>query len=267
MRIFLAEWRKLRRPTFLLGSIGSAVFVTGLVTSVIFLLVNSPGGNGERGRRITKEMLQMSDGLSIGFRGSNSLLGLIALATFASMMSQEYSFGTLRNLLVRQPRRVRLLLGKYFAMLSFALCLVLISAGTGIAGAYLLAGRVDVATTAWSTSDARTVLLQTIGNVLISTFGYGTIGMILGLFLRSPMASISAGTGFLLVVESILSLAWKPSAQWLPGNLLTIVASGGKNASLDIALNYSQALTRISIYLVVAALLATGVFKRRDVAN
>ena len=89
MRIFLAEWRKLRRPTFLFGSIGSAVFVTGLVTSVIFLLVNSPGGNGERGRRITKEMLQMSDGLSIGFRGSNSLLGLIALATFASMMSQE----------------------------------------------------------------------------------------------------------------------------------------------------------------------------------
>ena len=93
------------------------------------------------------------------------------------------------------------------------------------------------------------------------------IGMVLGLFLRSPMASISAGTGFLLVVESILSLAWKPSAQWLPGNLLTIVASGGKNANLDIALNYSQALTRISIYLVVAALLAVGVFKRRDVAN
>jgi ABC-2 type transport system permease protein len=254
MRIFLAEWRKLRRPTFLLGSIGSAVFVTGLVTSVIFLLVNSPGGNGERGRRITKEMLQMSDGLSIGFRGSNSLLGLIALATFASMMSQEYSLGTLRNLLVRQPRRIRLLLGKYFAMLSFALCLVLISAVTGITGAYLLAGRVDVSTIAWSTNDAR-------------TFGYGTIGMILGLFLRSPMASISTGTGFLLVVESILSLAWKPSAQWLPGNLLTIVASGGKNASLDIALNYSQALTRISIYLLVAALLAVGVFKRRDVAN
>ena len=126
MRIFLAEWRKLRRPTFFFGTMGSVVFVTGLVTSLLFLLIDAKTGNADRGNRITREMLELSDGFTIGFNSSNGLLGLVALSVFAAQTAQEYTYGTLRNLLVRQPRRIRLLIGKYFSMATFALVSVLI---------------------------------------------------------------------------------------------------------------------------------------------
>jgi hypothetical protein len=80
MRIFLAEWRKLKRPAFFFGTMGSVIFVTGLVTSLLFLLIDAKTGNADRGNRITREMLQLSDGFTIGFNSSNGLLGLVALS-------------------------------------------------------------------------------------------------------------------------------------------------------------------------------------------
>ena len=57
IRIIKAEWRKLRRPTLLLGTLGAVVFFSGLVSSLLFLLLDSPQGNGDRGVVITREML------------------------------------------------------------------------------------------------------------------------------------------------------------------------------------------------------------------
>ena len=179
MRIFLAEWRKLRRPTFFFGTMGSVVFVTGLVTSLLFLLIDAKTGNADRGNRITREMLQLSDGFTIGFRSSNGLLGLVALSVFAAQTAQEYTYGTLRNLLVRQPRRVRLLIGKYLSMASFALVTVLVSAITSIGLAFALSGRAKVSTTEWFTNNGYSAFGHSFVNVLISTIGYGTVGMLL----------------------------------------------------------------------------------------
>lgn len=267
MRIFLAEWRKLRRPTLLLGSLGVVIGVTALVTSLLFLLIDSESGNADRGERITREMLALPTGLSIGFSSSAGLLGLVALCVFAAQTAQEYSYGTLRNLLVREPRRIRLLLGKYAAMAAFALLTVLVSAVTSIGLAFALANRADVSTELWTSGSARSSFMETLVNVVISTFGYGTIGMILGLILRSPISSISIGVGWLLVVESIISIAWRPSGDWMPGSLLSIVASGGSPIGVTDAPSYSQALLRVCAYLVISAAATGALFKRRDVAN
>jgi len=267
MRIFRAEWRKLRRPTLLLGSLGVVIAVTALVSSLLFLLIDAEGGNADRGERITREMLALPTGVTIGFSSSASLLGLVALCVFAAQTAQEYTYGTLRNLLVREPRRVRLLIGKYLAMAAFAFVTVVVSAITSISLAFALSGRARVATDLWTTSDARTSLLETFVNVMISTFGYGTIGMILGLLFRSPISSISIGVGWLLVVESIITIAWRPSGDWMPGTLLSIVAAGGSPIGVNDAPSYSQALLRVAIYLGAAAVATGALFKRRDVAN
>jgi len=267
MRIFLAEWRKLRRPTFFFGTMGSVVFVTGLVTSLLFLLIDAETGNADRGNRITREMLQLADGFTIGFNSANGLLGLVALSVFAAQTAQEYTYGTLRNLLVRQPRRVRLLIGKYFSMVTFALLSVLISAATATSLALALSGRVKVVTDAWFTSDGKIAMAHSIVNVLISTIGYGTIGMILGLIFRSPISSISIGTAYMLVVESIITIAWKPTSNWMPGSLLSVVATGGAPIGAENVPTYSQALLRVGLYLIGASLITATLFKRRDVAN
>jgi ABC-type transport system involved in multi-copper enzyme maturation permease subunit len=267
IRVIRAEWRKLRRPTLFLGSLGAVIGVTGLVTSLLFLLIDSQSGNAERGERITREILQLPSGVSIGFSNSAGLLGLVALCVFAAQTAQEYTYGTLRNLLVRQPRRIQLLIGKYISMLLFGVATVLVSALTAIGLAFALSGRAKVSTDAWTTSDARTALVQTFINVLISTIGYGTVGMILGLLLRSPISSISIGVAWLLVVESIISIAWKPSSKWMPGQLLSIVSSGGTPIGMSDALSYSQALLRVTIYLIAASAVVGWLFKRRDVSN
>ncbi|MGI9198128.1 MAG: ABC transporter permease [Candidatus Nanopelagicaceae bacterium] len=267
MRIFFAEWRKLRRPAFFLGTMGSVIFVTGLVSSLLFLLIDAETGNADRGNRITREMLQLPDGFVIGFNSASGLLGLVALSVFAAQTAQEYTYGTLRNLLVRQPRRIRLLLGKYLSMISFALVTVIVSAATAIGLAFGLAGRARVATDAWTTSTGQEALLHSFVNVFISTIGYGTIGMLLGLIFRSPISSISIGTAYLLVVESIISIAWKPAANWMPGNLLSVVGSGGSPIGVENAPTYSQALLRVGLYLLGASLITATLFKRRDVAN
>jgi len=267
MRIFLAEWRKLRRPTFFFGTMGSVVFVTGLVTSLLFLLIDAETGNADRGNRITREMLQLADGFTIGFNSANGLLGLVALSVFAAQTAQEYTYGTLRNLLVRQPRRIRLLIGKYFSMVTFALLSVLISAITATGLALALSGRARVIDDAWFTSDGKIAMAHSIVNVLISTIGYGTIGMILGLIFRSPISSISIGTAYMLVVESIITIAWKPTSNWMPGSLLSVVATGGAPIGAENVPTYSQALLRVALYLIGASMITATLFKRRDVAN
>ncbi len=267
MRIFLAEWRKLRRPTFFFGTMGSVIFVTGLVTSLLFLLIDAETGNADRGNRITREMLQLADGFTIGFNSANGLLGLVALSVFAAQTAQEYTYGTLRNLLVRQPRRLRLLFSKYISMAIFALITVIVSAATAIGLAFALSGKAKVVTDNWFTSDGYSAFGHSFANVLISTIGYGTIGMLLGLIFRSPISSISIGTAYLLVVESIISIAWKPAANWMPGNLLSVVATGGSPIGIENVPTYSQALLRVGLFLLGAGLITATLFKRRDVAN
>jgi len=262
IRVFFAEWRKLRRPSLFVGTMAAIVGASALVTSLLFLLIDSAQGNAREGQVITRASLELPHGLSIGFSSSAGLLGLVALCIFASQTAQEYTHGTLRNLLVRQPRRLTLLLGKFLAMCLFALISVILSAIVSITLAFALSGRAKVITTAWSTSDARVGVLHTFVNVLISVIAYGTIGMILGLFLRSPISAISIGVAWLLVVENIIAATVKHSGKWMPGQLINTIAAGG-----DFNASYSHALLILSGYLAVGVLVASVLFRRRDVTN
>ena len=262
IRVFLAEWRKLRRPALFVGTMAAVIGVSALVTSLLFLLIDSAHGNSRAGELVTRASLELPHGISVGFSGSAGLLGLVALCIFASQTAQEYTYGTLRNLLVRQPRRLTLLLGKFLAMNFFALIAVIFSAVVSVSLAYALSGKAKVSTAAWSTSDARTSLLHTFINVFISVIAYGTIGMILGLLLRSPISSISIGVGWLLVVESIIAATVKNSGKWMPAQLMTSIASGG-----DFNASYSHAMLVLSVYLAVGVIIVSVLFRRRDVAN
>jgi ABC-2 type transport system permease protein len=261
-RVFRSEWRKLRRPTLFLGTMLASAGLTGLVTSLLFLLIDSPQGNSDRGNMISREILQLPSGLTIGFSNAAGLLGIVALCVFAAQTAQEYTYGTLRNLLVRQPRRLQLLLGKYVSMASFAIVMVILAAVVSMSLAFGLSGRAKVATDAWVTSDALQEMAKTFGNVLLSVIAFGTVGMILGLLLRSPISSISLGVIWLLIVENILVAVKSSLGNWMPGNLMSIIAVGG---TTDIS--YTHSITMVSIYLVASTAIVITLFKRRDVSN
>ena len=261
-QVFRAEWRKLRRPTAFLGTMLVSAGLTGLVTSLLFLLIDSPQGNSDRGNMISREILQLPSGLTIGFSNAAGLLGIVALCVFAAQTAQEYTYGTLRNLLVRQPRRLQLLLGKYLSMASFAIVMVILAAVVSMSLAFGLSGKAKVETDAWVTSEALQELAKTFGNVLLSVIAFGTIGMILGLLLRSPISAISLGVIWLLIVENILVAVKSSLGTWMPGILISTIAVGGTD---DIS--YTHSITMVTIYLVVGTAIVAILFKRRDVSN
>ena len=262
IRIFFAEWRKLRRPTLLLGTLGAVSFFSVLISSVLFLMIDSPEGNGDRGRQITREMLSLSSGATQSFSSIGGLLGIIALCVFAAQTAQEYSLGTLRNLLVRQPGRIRILIGKLASMKTFAMVMTLVSAIISIGVSYALAGGKNVSTELWFNSDGRLEIAKTLLNVFLSILGFGIIGMVLGIVLRSPISSISLGVLWLLIVENIVGALKSSTLNWLPGTQLSTIATGGSEN-----VSYSHALSLSAIYVGVALVIATVLFTKRDVSN
>jgi ABC-type transport system involved in multi-copper enzyme maturation permease subunit len=260
--VLRGELIKLRRPSLSISTIAAVTFVTGLVTSLLFLLVDSPSGNGERGIRIGRDVLTLPTGASLSFSNSAGLLGIVALCIFAAQTAQEYTYGTLRNLLVRQPSRMKILLGKLGAMKLFAIAMVTFSGVLAISLSYLLAGVKDISTAAWSTTDARSAIAQGFVNVLLATIGYGIFGMILGLLFRSPISSISIGVIWNLIIEGLLSAFVKDIDRYFPGQLLSTVAQGGSDK-----ISYQYALITSYSFLLAGLAIVAFLFKKRDVAN
>ncbi len=261
-RVFSAEWVKLRRPTLLFGTLLAVGGLVAMVTSVIFLLIDDPGGNGDRGQVITREMLALPSGFSLTFSQSAGLLGLAALCVFAAQTAQEYTYGTLRNLLVRQPSRMKILAGKFLAMSLFAFLIVVFSAVIGMGLSYALSSRAKVITDGWFTSDAIGDTINSFLNVSFATIGYGIVGMVLGLLLRSPISAISIGVIWILIVESILVAVRRSLADYMPGTQLSNIGQGG---SMDLSYQYSMQYSLV--FLALISIVAAVLFKRRDVAN
>ncbi len=262
IRVILAESRKLRRPTLFLGTLGASLFFTGLTTTFLYLMIDSEEGNSDRGRQVGREVLNLASGSVFGFASVGGLLGIIALCVFAAQTAQEYTYGTLRNLLVRQPGRLRILIGKLIAMKIFALILVLISALVSIAISLLLAERAKVTTDLWFTAEGYQAIGQNLLNVSISVIYFGIVGMVLGLLLRSPISAISIGVLWLLIIENLIGAVKPETLDWMPGNQLATIAQGGTPE-----VSYSHALTLGSAYVFLGAIVAAILFSRRDVAN
>jgi ABC-2 type transport system permease protein len=187
---------------------------------------------------------------------------VVALSVFAMSIASEYSQGTLRNLLVRQPRRVRLLAGKLLALASFTTVAVAV-AGVAAAGvALIIAPTQDISTSAWFTSAGWTALGAGLGNLLLATLGWGLLGALLALVLRAPAAAVGVGLAYALPGELLVTAAWADGARWLPGQLLDTLAQGG-----TAAVTYGWAWLLLALYAVVAVVAGTTLFTRRDVAT
>lgn len=262
-RVFTSEWRKLRRPTLLWGTLAAVVFTSALTNVIIFTVVDQmPAGNRPGEELVSRPVLESARGITVGFGGSAKLLGVIALCVFAAQMALEYTNGTLRNLLVREPKRMTLLLGKYISMIAFTFLIALVAAVVSIIAARVAAPFWEINTANWFTAEGWTQMRNTFVNVLICMVGYGTLGMWLGILFRSPIPSISVGLAWLLPFEGILSGFLQDSTRWLPGALLDTVAAGG-----ILTISYTRALILSAIYVAIAAVMAAIFFRRRDVVS
>jgi ABC-2 type transport system permease protein len=259
--IFLATWIKLRRPALLGGTYAAMAAVTAMFTALIFTASDAlPGGDAGPGLAISPATLAEAGGVTEGLANTVPLLGVFALCVAAAQIAGEHSLGTLRNLLVRQPGRVRLLAGTWAAVACFTAGAVVVAASASIVTAFAVAPGQGIDTVAWTSGDGLRSSAESIALVLAATLGYATIGVVLGLFLRSAVAAVALGVAWLLVVEQVLVMVLDGVGRWLPGRLLSAVAAGG---TTDVALGVAS--WTISGFLAVAGGAAVVLFARRDV--
>lgn len=258
---YSSEWLKLRRRSMLLGGLGALGFtVFATVLTIERVVKTIPHGPGDHRFAVTAAQLSKPDGLVHGVTRSITLMGIVALCLFAGAMASEYSQGTLRNLLVRQPRRLHFLAGKYMALVSFMTVAVALAIGVAVGVAFVLAPSKGVDTSAWTTSAGLTALWHSVLNVALACVGYGTLGMVLAIVLRSPVLAVAVGVAYILPGEAIVNAAWSSGQNWLPGQLLSTLAHGGTSA-----VSYGHAGWWLLLYGISIAVGTVLLFQRRDV--
>jgi ABC-2 type transport system permease protein len=255
-RAFRSEWHKLMRRSMLL----SGVLVVGLGGLVTFLVLTRVKSGHGPGAELSVAILSQSDGWSQIISRASDILGLIVLGIAAVAVASEYTHGTLRNLLVREPHRLKLLAGKSLAVLSFLGAIVFAASIASLLTALLGGPSQGIDTSTWTSSAGVSSIITTTLDVIASGLAYAIVGGVLALILKSSAAAITAGAAWLLLVESLIVAGWSSAAQWLPGRLFNTVASAG-----SANIGYQHAVTFGLMYLGAAAILAAVLFRTQDV--
>jgi ABC-type transport system involved in multi-copper enzyme maturation permease subunit len=258
---YSSEWVKLRRRAMLLWGLGGGLFFAVLATVfTVERAVRTAQLFPLRRGRVTFAELELPTGLVHGVVDVSTLIGIVSLCLFAGAFATEYSQGTMRNLLVREPRRARLLTGKFLALATFIGVAVVLEIVVSCAVALLLAPGRGITTSAWTSSTGINDLLQATLHVFLASVGYGLVGAAAGVLFRSPGVAIGASVAYVIPVEAIIVGAiWSNGDRWLPGQLLSAVAHGGTSDS-----SYHHSLITLAVYMVLIAAATLAVFKRRD---
>lgn len=257
--VIRAELIKLiRRRALLAAAVGAGLFAA-VASVAVFLSADAGGAPG--GRSATLESLAEPGGGTAAFALGVSFAGLLVLVVFVAGFTGEISRGTLRSLLMREPRRVRLLAGKMTAMLAFTALVLAAAAGLTWLASLAVAPSQGVSSSEWLTLGGLGESLIDYATALVSVGGWALLGMALGVILRSTPIALGVGVAWAGPLEHLTQDAWSPATSWFPGLLLEALAAGGTPE-----VSSSRALLLVVLYAGAAAALAALVLRRRDVA-
>jgi ABC-2 type transport system permease protein len=262
IRSYHAELTRLLRGKLvvitLLASTAFAMTATAIVMSTVEPVAQIVGGGP--GRTLTVEDLADAGGGTEVFRFAASFAGTFLFVVFVAVMALELTRGTMRTMLLRQPRRLRLLGGRLAAMLTFAAVTLACTEVITWITARLLAPGADVVTDAWTSMDALGSAFVDFGAVLIWITGYAVLGTALAVMLRSAAVALAVGVAWAGPIEHILQDGWEPAVRYFPGLLLEAFVAGGTDE-----VGAGRALATVAAYCAVAVAVAAVVFSRRDV--
>ncbi|HVV31068.1 MAG TPA: ABC transporter permease subunit [Mycobacteriales bacterium] len=260
--VIRAELLKLRRRSVVVAVAGVVPLLA--VISTVVLFANAGSGSPDTGPQAefnpTLGQLGESGGMTRGFVAAASFLGLLVLITFVASVANEWGQGTLRALLVREPRRLRLLAGKAVALLLVTAIAFVLALVAGSVAAYVMAAVRDVPTGAWLGAGGwRTTGGDWLRSVL-SVGCYGLIGLALGSLVRSTTVGIAIAFAWFFPFEHILQNNWAGAGRWFPGLLFEAVATDGNDVT-----SFGRALALGAVVVAVIVAVACVDLRRRDV--
>jgi ABC-2 type transport system permease protein len=258
---FLAEWPKIRRRSILLALLAMVGF-TALAVGVTLVRIHR--------RSLEQQVLINTDvGLTGTLQPSASLVAVIVLITIAAVLGADWTQGTWRNLLVQEPRRLRLLSGRVLALLVYMIISAVLTVGLGTLVAMIIAPHEGVNTAAWWDSTGTTDYFAFLGNLVLAVVGWTIFGTLVAVLVRNPAGAVGAAIAWLFVIEGLTNQVWSTVGQYLPGRILSVVLTGGQASVLSTAasmgVSYTTALIIACIYAIGMSVVAGASFWYRDI--
>ena len=259
-----SELLRLRSRGTLLGWFGLMVLFAVLINAVMFQVVEQSGPAGTDGPGVafpSAAELLGAGGLTAGLGAAASFFGVVTLAFWALAAASDYGTGLIRIIVAAEPRRWRLLLGKWIALalVTALTCVVVLVVNLGVAPAAAEAG--GFSTEAWGTS-VGSQAFEAVGQLYLSLLVWGSIGLALATLTRSAGIAIGVGVGYVLLFEAVVSAVATDIADWLPGAILTALAQGGNDT-----VSLGAATLTGAVYVLVALGAAFTLFQRRDITE
>ncbi|HEY6378416.1 MAG TPA: ABC transporter permease [Candidatus Dormibacteraeota bacterium] len=254
-RAVLSEWLKVRRASIL----GTTVAVTTIL-SVAAVIVGLHELDRPRAKA-NVALYSQTDGFRAILAHSTDFLAIVGLGFAAFAFSTEFSSGTLRNLLVRQPKRLTLFAGKSVVVAALITTFVLLAYFVSYPVALVTAPHYGVSTSLWTTSAGVASLFAGGGDLVLSTLGYAVLGGLLGVLLRSPAPAIVAGLAYVFAVEGLLTNSFASLSSVLFASQLDAIGHGG---TVDVG--YRSALVVAAAWAIGMIVVGSIDFRRRDVA-
>ncbi len=282
-----AEWLRLRkRPmTLVLLAVFLALLAIQLLVQSVFVqLTGQQNGGAGLGMQTAawQRRLIFPGVFGTVFNHTNGLGGILAIILAAGSMGGEYSWGTMRAQLAREPDRLRYLLAKIAALL----LALLASMGCALALGTLLALALGALTGAFGSVQPRDILLLPAAmlQALYVLLPYVLLTIAFTILGRSQLAGVVGGLLYLVfeggvggfALFGLLGGVFLTLYNLLPGqNINVLVMANAQLFGLEPEMvgalrtmtfpPYSQAIAVVAVYCAMFLAIAAARFGKTDI--
>ncbi|HEV2069078.1 MAG TPA: hypothetical protein VGR26_04720 [Acidimicrobiales bacterium] len=253
--------RLARRRTVMVGVLGALAF-SAVATLAVFSSAGPSTGTGGPPPRgaTTLDALTDHGGGTEAFAVGASFAGFLVFVTFIALLAGEFSAGTFRALLLRDPSRLRVIVGKVAGILLVTAAVVALAEAFSFALSLAMALVEGVPTTNWFSVDSVLAGVGDYASVLAGVTGWAVFGTTLAVVFRSVPVALGVGFAWAGPFENIIVDSWSTGYRVFPGQVLSALMQGG-----TVQLGISRAVATAAVYTGVAAALALFLVSRRDV--
>jgi ABC-2 type transport system permease protein len=252
-------YRLVRRRTLVIG-LAIAVGFSLLAAFTIFAAAGDSIGPRSVQGGASLAQLAAAGGGTEAFAVGASFASLLAFVSAIALIGNEFASGTFRSLALREPRRIRLIAGKFVGLLIVLAGLLLVAEALTFATSLLAAQWQDVSTQAWFSADAVGHAVADFASTFAGLAGWMVFGTFLAVVFRSVPIALAVGVAWAGPFENITVDSWSTGMRVFPGQVLRSVIAGG-----TAELGLSQAIVRASLYVAAAGAVTLAVVARRDI--
>lgn len=260
-RVIRAELLRLvRRRTVTVAAAGCALF--SVVATLAVFSTARVAGVSSRQTGTTLAALAGEGGGTEAFAVGASFVGFLVFVTFIALLASEFSGGTFRAFLVRDPNRLRVIIGELAGILIVAAGAVAVAEACTFAISLVVAPTKDISTADWFTLGSVAAGLRDYAAVIGGVAGWAIFGTTLAVIFRSVPLALGVGFAWAGPIENITVQSWPTGYSVFPGQVLASLIQGG-TAELAIG----QAVLTAVLYTGVAAAVTLILLSRRDVTT